>query len=1825
MSDNNNSYRIRTNVGEDSVLNVNINQDFNALEVLSLKLDVDSLYKLHTSNYGCVVGRVLANGGYGIPNAKISIFISADSADLEDDVLSYLYPYKTVNSKNRDRIRYNLLPEDQLSDCHRNVGTFPSKRTVLDDNNVLEVYDKYYKFTTRTNEAGDYMIFGVPVGEQTLHVDIDLSDIGILSQRPRDMVYKGYNITQFENANMFKSSTDLDSLAQVISQNQNVNVYPFWGEDSEGDIAITRRDIDVQYEFTPTCVFIGSVVTDEGSSSISKRCIPSERMGKMDRLTTGNGTIEMIRKTPDGNVEEFIIQGNALIDGNGVWCYQIPMNLDYVKTDEYGNIVRTDDTTKGIPTRASVRFRFSLTEFENEGSSTHVSKVLVPNNPKYYSEMDRKKAEDMDASILDYSFGSATDDASFKDLFSNNVYTAKSFIPRFQMLSIDRNKRFSGFKAINDNGDNNPIPYNNIRVDLTFMFTLQCAVFKVLLWVVGAINSIITVLSKFSGRCSGKKFDLGGAVIGEKESRCLYIGEGYCPEMDGWYFAPKCGNNTLLKRTYNLIKSGDLGDEQSIDSENRDPSENGNKICVTTKLDYFIQCVEINLAMEYNVIQLDFYNDWVNGMLYVPRWQADIRPKRSFFFGLFKVNPRINACMETGYNAIFQRRYAQQCALKYAIPTNGNGTDYTEVTTARGCKNNGKQKCHKSKGRRSIRILDSRTNGSKPGGGVVHSELTMLDKYAYYFRPCEWLSKGRKCNLFATDIVLLGSMEENNSQGIPQTFTKLSSTSFQIPDTLASTNLGVDGFLYGDTSGSICGGPKEDASAQPVGNTFDGVNAWTRGKDFYESSPYDDRETPVTEAAGIDWGYSGPGQGKNSLKDLYFPGGHFLGVSCFNTETNIKSCVNLSRICEAGSMVSQRQSVVSKVGPDGKEYKYLYLAPTGFIGGESINDYGFKNEFATLNYRGLKTKLNKDTLVREYDFETINPINFGGDLYKQIMEGNEKYNEMVGGTTDEYRRTIEENSHDYYRFRLGLPKEYTAQDAKKKYLIHEGGGVSLPVYENSFYFYFGLKGGSTAIDRFYKEFYAECPALKGYEPEVSIEITSGATLCEDNGSAIVRLRNIENFSAETSVGNMSLVGVGTYKIENIPGGVDVIVTVEGSNISTIEKKFMVPLTVPESFSDASYDFVNYSKEYVDLETGSEAGYITFDGTADLFSDTDVIGVLVYTNNFQKQGKPYAKIVNNSNYSGGLTINTSDYEVLSTDSATGLINYKIYAWRGNEEYTLLIFYGCGDVVKEYTWGEEEMTMPEELDIRFNDYKYASYRYIVRPLIEAFPNRKEIISKVWYNIILDSGNSAYSEYRTVLSALPYFADGITSFKEVAYNLAKGLFYENSQASTDMANSFSNYEIIGGTAPYSINIEGSGEKYDNGYAGDANSTLLLKNFTGSSSVSQADAEGYSLSIEQFVSPTKNYGLSGSVVKEYADAPTKNAYFYDYTKSGVIEKEPYSITIEDANGAKIEGLRIPSIYRPFFFRALYLSDYIGSERRQAFSMAVANGVSYDSDNGESPIIAKWTMNGEQTMEDTVHKNYYGPLDSGDTRIDALTFERLYYTKAYSGYSSLLITNGVYNVSVEGKGENAIKEERNIRLKFIGDERGVYDTKARYITINEKLARAILNNLENSNVTLDQRYCAKVYSRNTDPFIPFSFFASPDFFVWQMIWSDLIKDSEAFRNGKYEYRNRTVRTVDEITAKDIYGKDNDWSDLTEKCNDAPYVLGIYDSDYDHNENTLNAITFGAFGLFTYHEPLFGSMNPDATSSNRRHCSNVTIMRIYKSSDFLNLVKSNFN
>ena len=715
MSENNKSYRIRTNVGEDKQVYIKLDQRFDILEIMSLKLRQENFYRLHKSEYGVIVGRVLANNGFGIPNAKVSVFVELSDDDAKRNDILAIYSFNSTRDKNDDDIRYNLLPDTPVNECHRAVGIFPSKTLMLDNDIVLEVFDKYYKYTTKTNESGDYMLFGVPTGNQTVHVDLDLSDIGILSQRPRDFVYKGYTIEQFENPNQFKHDTELQSLSQIFSQDSVVEVIPFWGDSNEGLIGISRNDVNINFKFEPTCVFMGSVVSDNNSNGFSKKCVPTNAMGNMDELVTGNGTVEMIRKKLDGTVEEFQVQGNQLINGDGIWCYQIPMNLDYMTTDEYGNMVPTDNPEKGIPTRTRVRFRVSLQDTEENKLNYFRGKFLVPNNPETQEE-------------LDYSFGSATLDSSYKDLFWNNVYTVKSYIPRIQKAKWFRTERFSGIKHCNIHGNNNPIPYNNIRIRLPFLFVIVCALIKAYVWIIKVVNNFLGVVPDI------------GIWPNYKDRVCIQVGESLCPDMEGWYFAPGCSTKwkhklkinfeygfctgpyadlgfwdkvdhffsfrvwinsvdyTMMGNTYEALvndkgTSNDLSngasdasnttDKTSKDYTNRDTGSQS--ICLTKHIDYLIECIEMNLAQEYKVIQFDFYNDWINGLIYIPRWMRHVRRQISIpWFGketdpetgeekkkeIVLLPAKIKACMAD--TTIFDRtRYlTQQCSLEYSYTTN---------------------------------------------------------------------------------------------------------------------------------------------------------------------------------------------------------------------------------------------------------------------------------------------------------------------------------------------------------------------------------------------------------------------------------------------------------------------------------------------------------------------------------------------------------------------------------------------------------------------------------------------------------------------------------------------------------------------------------------------------------------------------------------------------------------------------------------------------------------------------------------------------------------------------------------------------------------------------------------------------------------------------------------------------------------------------------------------------------------------------------------------------------------------------------------------------
>jgi hypothetical protein len=388
------SYRIRTSVGNstqsDKTIKVQVDQDFDFLEILSLKLTQSDVYRSFCSDYGVVVGRVIANGGYGVPNAKVSVFVPIDAVDQNDPVISALYPYKNVTDKNEDGYRYNLLPYTPSYEGHAATGTFPTREDVLTRTEVLQIYEKYYKYTVKTNESGDYMIVGVPLGNQQVILDVDLSDMGCFSLRPTDLIRMNLGNPKQFDGNQFKTSADLSSLPQIVNQRKSISVSSFWGTGDICDVGITRVDFDLRdsnITIEPTATFMGSIMTSNDSVILKNNCKPSSEQGDLCGMVAGPGRILAVRQTINTNLngdpilEQYQLeQGGKVIDENGAFVVDVPMNLDYVTTNEFGELIFSNNPSVGIPTKGKYRFKVKTNEGEKEvGAIQTSSSIIGPN------------------------------------------------------------------------------------------------------------------------------------------------------------------------------------------------------------------------------------------------------------------------------------------------------------------------------------------------------------------------------------------------------------------------------------------------------------------------------------------------------------------------------------------------------------------------------------------------------------------------------------------------------------------------------------------------------------------------------------------------------------------------------------------------------------------------------------------------------------------------------------------------------------------------------------------------------------------------------------------------------------------------------------------------------------------------------------------------------------------------------------------------------------------------------------------------------------------------------------------------------------------------------------------------------------------------------------------------------------------------------------------------------------------------------------------------------------------------------------------------------
>lgn len=554
------SYRIKTDIGVDKNISLQLDQDFEFLEILSLQISQNDIYTKNCADYGVVVGRVVANAGLGIPNVKVSIFVPITETDsLNEDVVA-IYPYVNPNDKNEDGFRYNLLSYTPSYPSHAATGTFPTRGDVLKDPLVAAVYDKYYRYTVKTNESGDYMILGVPLGQQTIFMDLDLSDIGEFSLTPQDLIRLGLATDAQVAGNRFRSSSDLDTLPQIVSFQKTFEVNPFWGDQSLCQIDVSRVDFDLRDELNidiqPTSVFIGSIFStidkyriaapinriNSPPSMISQGCKPKDNLGNLCELTAGPGQIIAVRQTIFQDnlgrpiLEEYRLENSGnVIDENGAWMVEVPMNIDYITTAEDGTRIFSNDPKVGVPTKGKYRFKIKWEQSPTQTEQIKRPYFLIPNVREYgwfssfidpiYEINNPLTNKDLQSSYyfgLDwsgYTNASSTSvsneklqnalscEDTFYEFSYNKVYTVSSLIDQYKR-GLNRG-RFIGIKEIDSNectSTVNKFPVNEgfKNFDTTFfLFSIILQLFQIifppLLIVYHFIASIRQILRVITG------------------------------------------------------------------------------------------------------------------------------------------------------------------------------------------------------------------------------------------------------------------------------------------------------------------------------------------------------------------------------------------------------------------------------------------------------------------------------------------------------------------------------------------------------------------------------------------------------------------------------------------------------------------------------------------------------------------------------------------------------------------------------------------------------------------------------------------------------------------------------------------------------------------------------------------------------------------------------------------------------------------------------------------------------------------------------------------------------------------------------------------------------------------------------------------------------------------------------------------------------------------------------------------------------------------------------------------------------------------------------
>ena len=454
----------------------------------------------------------------------------------------------------------------------------------------------------------------------------------------------------------------------------------------------------------------------------------------------------------------------------------------------------------------------------------------------------------------------------------------------------------------------------------------------------------------------------------------------------------------------------------------------------------------------------------------------------------------------------------------------------------------------------------------------------------------------------------------------------------------------------------------------------------------------------------------------------------------------------------------------------------------------------------------------------------------------------------------------------------------------------------MPVYENSYYFYFGLKDGDTAFDRFLTNYFSPCDDDESIYPVIEVNtvncigyysVNKGFVL-KQRGTANVEVHNlmapytvtittdidcrasmkVSDDSGDLSFSKVLNDGIWSYeftteynefKIEGVPAGT---YGISLHNTSESIEKVTFNITEEEMDEIKNIDVIpyDYSKEVDNYVIDKDNG-----GYFNVIQNNEILPVVISDINnccLYYSGSKY-ETIDPIVSDGALTGLRYPDKDISLDGAFNGLSYigdtlqlekkdsDYYVWCGNNNYTVSVVKRTKDSVEVFKLGEFSISMPSGFDYYIGHPLITGKR--LEPFIFTTNGNVVNVTEDWLPNVLNSKGVFTSTEKEILKT------------QLTYQKGK-----DKQSIT--------VGCINGTLPYTIETYGNGEK---GTMFEGRGFFELHQFD---SEANTISNGFSLDIESFIMETQG------APKVLIDAPEGQP------KYELLFKYPYLVSFADA-----------------------------------------------------------------------------------------------------------------------------------------------------------------------------------------------------------------------------------------------------------------------------------------------------------------------------------------